>query len=328
MSKIAQILQDESDPRYVLLEPGMETMIMEETDFQLRNFSAFEFVFSEEDRHQEWLHNLYDKLFKIATENSSKVRGVMVAVPTWRASLEHMASIGYKNGVEDVVEVNKKAIKIQRELVNRVATKHGVQDTLLLAGELGPRGDAYIVEKQMTPEQASEYHSTQLKVMVEEKLDVCIAYTIPSKNECIGIAIAAKEVGIPIIISPTIELDGNLPDGSSLQSVIEAVDAATDSYPVCFGVNCAHSSHLTPVIKRAAASEVTSPILHRLKLFKVNGSSRSHQELNDSPDIDHGDIEATSKETVHEIVKVTQCKFVGGCCGTTIEHIEKMAAYL
>ena len=46
-----------------------------------------------------------------------------------------------------------------------------------------------------------------------------------------------------IAISFTVETDGDLPSGIRLRDAVETIDAATDSGPVYYLINCAHPSH-------------------------------------------------------------------------------------
>jgi len=45
---------------------------------------------------------------------------------------------------------------------------------------------------------------------------------------------------LPVVIGFTTETDGCLPNGQTLRSAVEEVDAATDNGPAYFMVNCAH----------------------------------------------------------------------------------------
>ena len=45
-------------------------------------------------------------------------------------------------------------------------------------------------------------------------VDLVCAYTITSIEEAIGIAQASSDVGLPVVISVTVETDGKLPDGN------------------------------------------------------------------------------------------------------------------
>jgi len=60
----------------------------------------------------------------------------------------------------------------------------------------------------------------------------------------IGIALAARSLSIPVVLSFSVEIDGRLPTGQSLQEAIEATDAATDRHPAYYMINCAFPTHV------------------------------------------------------------------------------------
>ena len=47
-------------------------------------------------------------------------------------------------------------------------------------------------------------------------------------------------VGLPAVVSFTVETDGRLPTGQNLAEAVAEVDAATGSAPAYYMINCAH----------------------------------------------------------------------------------------
>jgi len=79
------------------------------------------------------------------------------------------------------------------------------------------------------------------------------AFTLNYVEEAVGIARAARACAMPVAISFTLETDGRLPSGDSLQRAIEITDEATAYYPVYYMINCAHPSHFEHGWKGRAA---------------------------------------------------------------------------
>lgn len=100
-------------------------------------------------------------------------------------------------------------------------------------------------------------------------------------GEAAGVALAARDVGLPVGIGFTVELDGRLPDGTPLADAIEAVDSICA--PTHYGVNCAHPTH----IERGMADQ--SPQLRRIAVVRANASELSHAELDEAGVLDDGD---------------------------------------
>ena len=108
-------------------------------------------------------------------------------------------------------------------------------------------------------------------------------------EESAGIAQAAAAHKLPIIISPTVETDGRLPDGTPLGIFVEHVDKVTDASPLFYMVNCAHPSQLIPTLE--TARENKDAWLARFRGSRANALAKSHQELDNSPELDWGDVE-------------------------------------
>jgi len=88
-------------------------------------------------------------------------------------------------------------------------------------------------------------------------------------------------------MSFTLETDGKTPTGATLKEVIEATDAATDSYPAYYMINCTHNTHVdTDFDSYQASGEAW---FKRVRSFMANGSKKSHAELMVSTELDEGD---------------------------------------
>jgi S-methylmethionine-dependent homocysteine/selenocysteine methylase len=125
---------------------------------------------------------------------------------------------------------------------------------------------------------------------------------------------------MPVAISFTLETDGRLPTGDALGEAIAAVDAATESAPAYYMINCAHPAHFTATLEAGGAW------LERLRGIRANASRRSHAELNEAPDLDAGDpaeLGAQYRDLVGRFPRIT---VVGGCCGTDDRHIACIGA--
>ena len=105
----------------------------------------------------------------------------------------------------------------------------------------------------MTTDNAAAYHSFQIECMAAPGVDVITAVTMGYVGEAIGIVRAARAVGLPVVVSFTLETDGRLPSGMSLGEAIETTDAATSGGAQHFMINCAHPTHFTDVLDGASS---------------------------------------------------------------------------
>ena len=126
---------------------------------------------------------------------------------------------------------------------------------------------------------------------------------------------------MPVVVSFTVETNGKLVTGDSVESVIKRIDDLSGSYPLFYSINCAHPSHLMEL-------EVTDDTIKtRLRSLHPNASRKSHAELNESTELDQGDVQLIGKELkmVTERYSLDPC-LLGGCCGTNVEHIESISS--
>jgi S-methylmethionine-dependent homocysteine/selenocysteine methylase len=63
-----------------------------------------------------------------------------------------------------------------------------------------------------------------------------------------------------------------------------------------------------------------------LRGLRANASKRSHQELNDAPDLDAGDPVELGSQYRTLLKLLPQMNVLGGCCGTDHRHVEQIAA--
>ncbi len=169
------------------------------------------------------------------------------------------------------------------------------------------------------------YHRPQLRSLAKAGADAATGLTMTHTDEAIGLALAAKYAGIPVVVLFTVETDGSLPSGQSLKEAIEAVDAvdavdaATDRYPDSYGINCAHPDHF------ANRLSGDSDWCQRIGLIQANASRCSHEELDNAPELDPGDPVELGVEIAAPRNQLPGLAVVGGCCGTSHAHIDQMA---
>ncbi len=153
----------------------------------------------------------------------------------------------------------------------------------LIGGAVGPRGDGYQIDSMMDADTAADYHSFQVAAMASAGIDVVDALTMGYVDEAVGIARAAEEADVSVVISFTVETDGRLPSGMPLAEAIEQTDAATNGYVTHFMVNCAHPTHFDHVL------DGTAPWAARIGGLRANASALSHAELDEMVELDSGD---------------------------------------
>jgi len=118
----------------------------------------------------------------------------------------------------------------------------------------------------MTPEQAEAYHANQIETFSETDADLVTAMTMTYSDEALGMTRAAHTVGIPIVISFTVDTDDRLPTGRDLRDAIAYVDDATAGAPAYFMISCAYPTHFSNVL------EADTSWTNRTKGIRLNAS--------------------------------------------------------
>ena len=288
---------------------GLETRLMFQDGVELPEFAAFPLL--ADDAGRATLRNYYAPYVEIAERLGT---GIVLDTPTWRANLDWAARLGF-DGTR-LTAFNEQAVG----LLDGLRAEHpGV--TGVVNGVIGPRGDGYVVEARMSPTEAAAYHGLQARAFAEAGADMISAITMTYADEAIGIARAAQAVGLPSVISFTVETDGRLPSGQPLDEAITAVDDATGGAPAYYMVNCAHPTHFLPALERGAAW------LGRIKGVRANASRLSHAELDAAEELDRGDIGELA-DLYRELAAILDLRVVGGCCGTDHDHVGAVATSL
>lgn len=183
----------------------------------------------------------------------------------------------------------------------------------------GPRGDGYVPGEVMSVDVPEAYHALQVEAFADAGADMVSATTMTNTSEAIGIVRATLQAGMPVAIAFTVETDGRLPTGQTLTEAISLVDQATANGPAYYMINCAHPTHFREVM------EADQDWTRRIRGLRANASRRSHQELNDSPDLDAGDPIELGGQYRDLLQTHPQINVLGGCCGTDHRHVECIA---
>jgi S-methylmethionine-dependent homocysteine/selenocysteine methylase len=294
--------------RLFLTDGGIETTLVFLEGHELPYFAAFDLMKSEKGRSA--LRDYYRRYASIATMHRL---GFVLESPTWRASQDWADKLGYSASA--LADINRKSIELMAELRNEYETK---DSPVVISGCVGPRGDGYNPGRVMSVAEAAAYHAGQIKTFSETQADMVTAITMTNANEAIGVTRAAAAADMPVAISFTVETDGRLPTGQSLQDAIEAIDTATARTPSYYMINCAHPTHFDSAL---AAGE---DWVKRLRGIRANASTRSHAELDQTKDLDDGDPAELGRQYRELRRSFSHFNVLGGCCGTDHRHVEQI----
>ena len=224
-----------------------------------------------------------------------------LSTPTWRTSRDRCAAEGI------TTDLNGKAV----EFMDAFKTEYS---NLFIGGQMGCKNDCYKPAEALSPEEAFDFHSWQTVRLTEA--DFLYGVTLPAVGEALGMAQAMAETGRPYIISFVIGKDGRILDGTPLEQAIERIDAETARPPIGYGANCCYPAFLQ-------ASELSGPAAERMISIQANASSLTHAELDTSDTIQVDPLEDWSR-CMLELHRTLGIKILGGCCGTTADHLKSL----
>ncbi len=285
---------------------GLETDLIFHAGIALPHFAAYPLL--DDDRGREVLQDYYRSYADVAVKAGV---GLLLETPTWRANPDWGARLGHDAAT--LARTNRAAVAFLSELGGAYADH---LPAVTVSGMVGPRGDGYRHDADVDPGEAAAYHRPQLRAFAEAGADLATAYTLGTSGEAVGIVWAAREVGLPVAVSFTLETDGRLPDGTLLAEAVEQVDA--HGAPDFFLLNCAHPQHVLRALEEPGGWQ------SRIRGLRCNASTASHAELDASDHLDEGDLDvfAASHEAIQS--RLPWLAVLGGCCGTDVRHVARL----
>ncbi|MEM8849536.1 MAG: homocysteine S-methyltransferase family protein [Pseudomonadota bacterium] len=290
----------------LLTDGGLETALIFHEGVELRDFAAFELL--ESDAGRATLTRYWRPFFELAARTG---RGFVLDTPTWRASRDWGARLGYD--AEAIARINRDAAGFAADLRRDAAGSSAIR----INGVVGPRGDGYVADDTMTPAEAEAYHRHQVDALAMGPVDGVTAVTMTNVPEAVGVLRAANEADLPVVIGFTVETDGRLPSGTPLADAIAEVDAASPRAPDWFMVNCAHPEHFAHVLG--------GPHAARIGALRCNASRLSHAELDEAETLDEGDPAEFGTLSAGLALGLPNIRVLGGCYGTDHRHLAHLA---
>ena len=295
-----------------LTEGGSETEIMYRHGFELPEFAMFPLL--ENPAAITALRDMFRAQLDVAAEFCF---GFLFTGLDYRASPDWGAKLGYS--ATALADANITAIAFLREIADDY---RGRIPSLLIGGILGPRGDAYGLNREMTAEGAEAYHAVQLETLKRAEVDFACAMTFNNIPEAVGAARAAARTGVPLSVSLTLDRTHRLKSGPTLGEAITGIDtqAGLDS-PDYYLVNCSHPLEYEPALKGGAWTR-------RLRGVRPNASKMEKMALCKLDHLEEGNPVELATQLGNLHARYPHMDIFGGCCGTGGRHLREIAKTL
>jgi S-methylmethionine-dependent homocysteine/selenocysteine methylase len=312
MSAQYRLALPQLDDDLFVTDGGLETTLIYRNGLELPFFAAFHLLRTASGRTA--LRQYFERYARMAQDYEA---GLVLESATWRANPDWATRLGYDAAA--LADAQRSSIAMLSDIRDAFETP---STPIVISGNIGPRGDGYVVDDRMSARAAFDYHSSQIQTFATTEADMIAAFTMNYVEEAIGIVKAAREHAMPAVISFTVETDGHLPSGDTLERAIAITDGETDGYAAYYMINCAHPTHFARVLAESAACRA------RIRGVRANASTRSHAELDASTDLDDGNPQELALQYKDLTSLLPGLTVVGGCCGTDDRHVDRICSVL
>lgn len=228
----------------------------------------------------------------------------IVYAPTFTANRIKLAEYGLADHIE---EMNKDLVAISKQAVLKAGSRGYIAGDITMTGrQLAPMGDLQL-------EELIDIYKEQIRYLVEAGVDLLVIETMMSLAEARAAVIAAKETcDLPIFVTLTFNEDGRTLFGTD---PVTAVNVLQSLGVDAIGANC------------STGPEEMCEVIARMKQYaNVPIIAKPNAGM---PELVNG--ESVYAMTPEEFAEAGQhlveagAGIVGGCCGTTPDHIMALA---
>ena len=203
--------------------------------------------------------------------------------------------------------LNKRAAEIARAVADRAGRK------VIVAGSVGPTGELLVPLGSMTYDEAVDAFAEQIEGLKEGGAEVAWIETMSAPDEIRAAAEAAIRVGLPYTYTGSFDTAGRTMMGllpKDIHGVVDGLEA-----PVGVGANCGvgASDILASLLDMTEAKpEATVIVKGNCGIPEFRGSEIFY---------------SGTPELMSDYVRLavdSGAKIIGGCCGTSFEHLAAM----
>jgi 5-methyltetrahydrofolate--homocysteine methyltransferase len=304
LSESAKALRELLSERILVLDGAMGTML------QQRNLTAGDFGGSELEGCNENLVRTRPDIVLDIHRKYFEAGSDIVETNSFGGATIVLAEYGLE---ADAHLLNKRAAELARQAADEFSTPGKPR---FVAGSLGPTTKAITVTGGVTFEGLGEAYYAQAKGLVEGGVDLLLVETCQDtrniKAALLAIQRLSKEIGmpVPVIVSVTIEPMGTMLAGQTVEAMWASLRHAK---PLAFGMNCATGPEfMTDHIR--TLSQLSSEFV---SCYPNAGLPDEEGKYLETP--------SSLAAQLEKFVDHGWLNFVGGCCGTTEQHIRAIA---
>lgn len=207
-----------------------------------------------------------------------------------------------------VQELNRVGAELAREVADTAGRK------VIVAGSVGPTGEIMEPVGTLSHALAVEMFHEQAEGLKDGGVDLAWVETISAPEEYRAAAEAFARAGLPWCGTMSFDTAGRTMMGLTSADMVRLVDSL-DPAPMAFGANCGvGASDLLRTILGFAAQGTETPII-----AKGNAGIPKYVDGHI-----HYDGTPALMADYAELARNCGARVIGGCCGTTPEHLRQM----
>lgn len=221
--------------------------------------------------------------------------------------------LGLHGAQDRVAEINEAAARLAREVVDAGARP------VVVAGSMGPTGELFEPLGALTQAAAVAAFREQALALARGGVDALWIETLSAQEEVDAAIEAAAATGLPVVCTVSFDTNGRTMMGLTPGAFTQHCMGAARR-PFAFGANCGTgAAELVVAVARMREVATADAIL----VAKANcGIPQWHGgELHYD-----GTPELMAEYAV--LAREAGARIIGGCCGTTAEHVRAMRAAL
>ncbi|CAG0983923.1 5-methyltetrahydrofolate--homocysteine methyltransferase [Flavobacteriales bacterium] len=315
---IRELLQQ----KIMVIDGAMGTMIqhhkLEETDYRGNRFKNWQ---SDLKGNNDLLVLTQAEIIKNIHLQYLQAGANIIETNTFNAQRISLADY---NMQELAYEINLEAAKIARQAANEFKTSNNRED-IFVAGAIGPTNRTLSLSpdvnnpgyRAITWNELVDAYKEQVAGLIEGGVDLLLAETIfdtlNAKATLFAIQTVFEEKGIelPIMVSGTItDASGRTLSGQTVEAFLNSVSHVN---LLSIGLNCAlGAKEMRPYLK-----ELSEKAPFFISAYPNAGLPNQFGEYDETPH----DMACQ----IHDFLESGFVNIVGGCCGTTPEHISHIA---
>ncbi|HLE59991.1 MAG TPA: homocysteine S-methyltransferase family protein, partial [Thermoanaerobaculaceae bacterium] len=207
-------------------------------------------------------------------------------------------------------EINRRAAELAREACAEFEAK-GKKRPHFVAGSIGPTSKSLTLTGGITFAELVKSYTSQVEGLAEGGTDVLLIETSQDPLNLKAALIACRDAApdLPVAVSATLEPTGTTLGGQTIEAVAVMVEPWQ---PLWVGINC--STGPGPMTEHVRALAALTPSF--VSVVPNAGIPDGEGRYRESPEV--------MASTIERFAASGWVNLIGGCCGTTPEHIRRL----